>query len=296
MPTTLIPVDAVIVDPDRAKRRKLRDIEDLAASIRELGVMLNPITVNHNMVLIAGWHRLEAAKHLGWSEIEAKIVEMSDVDAVLAEIDENLMRHDLDHLAEAEELARRKTAYETKHPETKHGGTGRNRVAKNATLSFVADTAKKTNQTPRTVYNTVRIATKIDASVRNQLRDTDTADSKTDLLELAKLTTETQRVVADRIVEGQAASVRDAVKTLKAEAKAESDALLSSGEVDRLRFRERFAKSRRGLTDVLAFDAVRVAETHNDQEIAILRDTLRSVDAWLTRIEQAATQRLRRVG
>ena len=44
-------------------------IDAITASIREVG-MMNPITVTADHTLIAGLHRLEAAKRLGWTEIE----------------------------------------------------------------------------------------------------------------------------------------------------------------------------------------------------------------------------------
>ena len=45
-------------------------VAELAASIQELG-LLSPIIVNSNGELIAGAHRLEACKQLGWDDIPA---------------------------------------------------------------------------------------------------------------------------------------------------------------------------------------------------------------------------------
>ncbi len=51
-------------------RRKLDTdhVKELADSIQELG-LLNPITIDREYFLIAGLHRLEAAKMLGWIEV-----------------------------------------------------------------------------------------------------------------------------------------------------------------------------------------------------------------------------------
>lgn len=47
-------------------------VRELADSIAKVG-LLNPITVDQEYTLIAGLHRLEAAKLLGWSEIECNV-------------------------------------------------------------------------------------------------------------------------------------------------------------------------------------------------------------------------------
>ena len=92
-------------------------IEAMAASIREVG-MMNPITVTADHTLIAGLHRLEAAKRLGWTEIECSVSDMDALHTELAEIDENVIRTGLSDLELSELLARRKKIYEMLHPAT----------------------------------------------------------------------------------------------------------------------------------------------------------------------------------
>ena len=41
--------------------------------------VINPISVDEDMTLIAGAHRLEAAKNLGWETIEAKVFNEEDL-------------------------------------------------------------------------------------------------------------------------------------------------------------------------------------------------------------------------
>jgi ParB family chromosome partitioning protein len=74
-------------------RSDLGDLKSLAASLRELG-QLQPIVVSSALELIAGGRRLAAAKSLGWTEIEAKIVEdlTGAADLLRAERDENTCR------------------------------------------------------------------------------------------------------------------------------------------------------------------------------------------------------------
>ena len=54
------------------REASLSGIKEPARSIFEVG-LLNPITVDPNHTLIAGLHRLEAAKRLGWTEIECAV-------------------------------------------------------------------------------------------------------------------------------------------------------------------------------------------------------------------------------
>ena len=103
-------------------RRSLRDVEALAQSIKEVG-LLNPITVTPDLTLIAGYHRLEACKRLGWKDIPVQIMKLDGLKAELAEIDENLVRNELTVLEHAEALKRRKEIYEALHPKSKKGGS-----------------------------------------------------------------------------------------------------------------------------------------------------------------------------
>lgn len=97
-----------------------KDIKELALSISEIG-LLNPITLTGNYILIAGLHRLEAVKLLGWKEVECSITGLNGLPAELAELDENLARANLSPLELGELLARRKDIYESLCPKTKAG-------------------------------------------------------------------------------------------------------------------------------------------------------------------------------
>src|SRR5437773_12375629 len=99
--------DIKVVD----RKRKAGDISQLAASIKEVG-LLNPIVILPDGTLVAGLNRLEACKSLGWEEIEANIRELDGLHAELAEIDENLIRNELAVIQRAKQVARRKEIYE----------------------------------------------------------------------------------------------------------------------------------------------------------------------------------------
>jgi hypothetical protein len=132
---------------------------------------------------------------------------VSDIDAELMEIDENLERHELTVLQRGEQMARRKELYEARHPTTKVGslpgkpGGGKQAIAKKEIISsFADDTAQKAGVSPKTVQQEVKIAQDIDDEVKDAIRGTDLEDRKVDLLELSRLPKEEQGPVADEAI------------------------------------------------------------------------------------------------
>ena len=73
-------------------RKDLGDLENLKDSLRTYG-LLNPITLNSRYELIAGERRLTAATQLGWTNIQANIVDnLTEVEQLEMEIAENNQR------------------------------------------------------------------------------------------------------------------------------------------------------------------------------------------------------------
>jgi len=149
------------------RKREASNITALAESIQEIG-LINPITIRPDGTLNTGLNRLKACQSLGWQEIEVNISELDDLNAELAEIDENLIRNELHWADRDKQLKRRKEIYELKHPETKKGNSiektlikAREEVERNdfASLpSFAQDTANKTGYTNRSVELSVQRA------------------------------------------------------------------------------------------------------------------------------------------
>lgn len=95
-----------------------------------------------------GLYRLEAANLLGWAEIDCTITSLEGLQAELAEIDENMTRHNPNYLEEGEQLARRKEIYETLQPETRQGKRSDEHFAKmsagyEAEQAWLADSIQK---------------------------------------------------------------------------------------------------------------------------------------------------------
>ena len=86
----LIPIKDI-----KIKKRVRKDLGDLSAlkeSLKLYGLM-NPITLNKKYELIAGERRLQAAKQLGWTTINANIIDnLSEIEQLEMELEENNQR------------------------------------------------------------------------------------------------------------------------------------------------------------------------------------------------------------
>ena len=73
-------------------RKDLGNLENLKDSMKIYGLM-NPITLNSRYELIAGERRLQSAIQLGWTSINANIIDnLSEVEQLEMEIEENNQR------------------------------------------------------------------------------------------------------------------------------------------------------------------------------------------------------------
>jgi len=102
-------------------------VDKLASSIRDIG-LIQPITVRQRSIMsgglaeqgfqvVAGHHRVAACRALGWTEIDAIVIEAGEhLQAELIEIDENLCRSELTNSQRAKAVKRRKEIWEALHP------------------------------------------------------------------------------------------------------------------------------------------------------------------------------------
>ena len=86
-------------------------IKELAESIKTTG-LINPITVDTQNYLIAGFHRWSAVKALGWKTVPSIVKDTSGIQSELIEIDENLKRNELNHIEIAEHIVKREELLE----------------------------------------------------------------------------------------------------------------------------------------------------------------------------------------
>ncbi|WP_343252638.1 ParB/RepB/Spo0J family partition protein [Ligaoa zhengdingensis] len=209
----LININDIKINPGRRKAVP-EDVQRLSESIAEIG-MMNPITVDANYTLVAGLHRLEAAKRLDWTEVECAVCELDGLHAELAEIDENVIRTGLSDLELSELLARRKKIYEALHPATiarNLPGHASNYESSSDKLTgkekpFSQDTAEKMGVSPRTVERHIQIGENLTPETKEILRSADTKITKQNLTKLSRLEPEQQTEAAKRLTEGTIKSV-----------------------------------------------------------------------------------------
>lgn len=230
------------------RKRKLNDdkVNSLVESFKAIG-QLQPITVareNGGYRLIAGLHRIEAARSLGWEAIEATVFDGDDVELELAEIDENLMRNDLTVLEQGEHLARRQELVGWKIGENQHTVCGSEMISYPKSQ---AELAKEIGMTERTARNRIQAARNILPEVKDTIRNTEIANSTTQLLELARLAPERQVEVAKSITDG-AESIAEAVKVVK-RIERKADIEKQRSEIESNKF-----KPPDGLFDVIVID------------------------------------------
>ncbi|WP_194913632.1 ParB N-terminal domain-containing protein [Azospirillum sp. INR13] len=209
---------------------RLRAVDDgyvalLAENIQETGRLRQPIEVRTvkggGFRLIAGGHRLAACTKLEWATISAFVYEATEDEARLAEIDENLVRHELNPLDRATFLFERKAIYERLNPEAAKGGDRGNqhtggKTRQSEIVSFSRDTAERIGLTDRTIQLAVKIATGLAPDVKAAVVGTEIAKTQAELLALAKLGPAEQRAVLGMLLGDapKAKSVREALTVL----------------------------------------------------------------------------------
>jgi hypothetical protein len=214
-----IELSRITVPPDRLRALQPDKVDELAKSIGRAGLQ-HPIRVRvkngGGYELIAGRHRLEAARKLDHKTILAGVVEDIDADqARLDEIDENLIRAELSPAERARHLAERKRIYEKLHPETKStskGGPGRAKQTRRqngdeSVDRFTKDTAKKTGKSERTIQREVERGEKVGGVVLADIAGT-SLDKGDEIDALAKLSEDEQIALAERAKAGEKVTAR----------------------------------------------------------------------------------------
>ena len=191
-----VSVESVTVG-DRLRSLDPDKVAMLAESMDAIGLQ-HPINVikpdgEETLHLVAGHHRLEAARKLGWQEIDFVFVGL--VDSQLWEIDENLCRSDLtageraQHMAKRTEVVRQQSVF----AEFAETDSGQSQNAQRGQGKLVADIAKATGRSKRSVEADKARGKNIAADVQKEIAGTTIEDSGVQLDALAKATPEEQR-------------------------------------------------------------------------------------------------------
>jgi ParB-like chromosome segregation protein Spo0J len=214
------PVERVIVGK---RLRPVRDVTDLAESMDQIG-LLNRITLLPDGTLVAGAHRLAAAKHLGWATIPARIAELNEIDSELAEIDENLRRTELTVLEQAEHLLRREELLAAKGVRAKAGDNQHSETTTTATI------AGSMGISERSAQQRLQIARGLSQEARDALRGTELAESTTKLVELSRQPQQYQVAIVRKMVDDGYMTVDAAASTVIPRKPEPDPALVAEGE------------------------------------------------------------------
>lgn len=208
-----IPVNEIQVKEGR-RSADADSVRGLADSIREVG-LLNPLTVDGSHTLIAGLHRLEAVRLLGWTEVECTVSSLEGLAAELAEIDENIVRSGLSAIEYGEILLHRKEVYEALHPEAKHGGDRKSGEIKtknfrfDSAKSFAQDTAEKLGVVPRTVELQIQTAKNLTPEAKEIIKETHAKITRETARKLSRLEPGQQKEAAAKLAAGKIRSVEE---------------------------------------------------------------------------------------
>lgn len=119
-----VKIGEIQVNRDERQRSEI-NVDDLIDSIGRIGV-LNPIIVTRDLVLIAGERRLTAAKALNLSDIPVRFAdELSQTEAQIIELEENLKRKELPWRDEVKAVGRLHKLYSAPNPDWSQVDTAR---------------------------------------------------------------------------------------------------------------------------------------------------------------------------
>lgn len=244
---TNIALRDIIVPENRARSYDPLKAEALAGSIAEQG-LFHPITVRQtgNMFeLVLGLHRYRAAEMNKFDSIEARISDLSDDEARLAEVLENLARVELNALDRCQHLFDLKQSYERQYPAAGHGKESPKR--KSLPLSekpqeifgFSRNVAERIGLSQRTICLAVAIWAGLSNETRSRLYGTDLAKKQTELKALSDLSETLQTKALDLIFDetGDVTNASGALAALKgnvALTPVEREVIRLSKEIDQI--------------------------------------------------------------
>lgn len=224
------------------------EVDRLAKSISEIGLIQPIVVVATSVVrityvpgwkIVAGHHRVAACRALGWTEIDAIVIENEGhLESELIEIDENLCRAELTISQRTAFTKRRKHIWEVLNPvelEVAHvappvdldlGGSrcatqlntdsrGQKKSAQQ-TKGFAAATAEATGQSKATTNRALARSKVLTDEALDKITGT-SLDSGVELDALAKLPEPERAELIERAAGGEAVSARQTVIAFKDE-------------------------------------------------------------------------------
>jgi ParB family chromosome partitioning protein len=236
---TPISLSDITIPDDRARSYDPLKAQALAGSIAEQG-LFHPITVRpagDAYELVLGLHRYRAAEMNKAETIEARVSDLSDDAARLAEVMENLARAELIALDRCQHLYELKQVWEQMHPDFANGGGDQSGGHTMPTgdeqpevFGFASHVAEQIGLAKRTINHSVNIWKGLTKETRARFYGADLAKKLTELKALSDLSPARQTKVLDLIfdeasdvtnVAGALAALEGGVKPSAAERRVE---------------------------------------------------------------------------
>lgn len=225
------PIEDVSID-EIFDGNRLREIEpawaEAMAAAMEQGARLPPVVlrrpdpregITQLYALVSGGHRLVAHRFIGRVSIRAEISTYDALQARLAEIEENLIRHELTPLDRAVFLAEHKRVYEELYPDTQHGAAPKSRKKREELKSqglrfnsvrFTKAAAERCNLSERTVQAALTLVSALSPEAIQILRGTEWARNASELQRLSAEPADRQVRLARLHSRGEGATVAKA--------------------------------------------------------------------------------------
>lgn len=180
----------------RLRNPKKEKVGELAESIKLCG-LINPITIDNDYFLLAGWHRWSAYKVLGYKTIPCIIRDTTRLRGELIECEENISRVELDAIEIAEHIERREEILNELGIRMKNGGN-----QYSVGMVTTPELAKQLGMSGRT-YRMKREVINLNPEVRDLLKGTEFAKNLGDMVKLSQQSDEIQLQVANHLITGQ---------------------------------------------------------------------------------------------
>lgn len=208
---------ANILIPEGRRELNAEKVKSLKESISEIGLM-TPITVREvgdYAYLVTGHHRYAAVHDTGYEKIEAFVIQCTDEEAELWEIDENLMRSELTAAQISAALKRRKDLWLSSK-----SGTGCPTLTGRGNASFSSDASEKLGQSKRSINRHINRAEAMGADIE-RVQGT-SLDTGAEIDALVKLNPVKREEVIQAAERGEDVSAQERLRELNNLTKKES--------------------------------------------------------------------------
>ena len=208
------------------------NIEEIAESINDIG-LINPISIDSDQNLIAGYHRLQAYKLLGLKEIPAIISNQKELKARLQEIDENLKRAELTAIEKSIHIEEREVILREINQLSQKGDNRFSIQGKSTQAQRAAEIGMS-----RRNYQYHKELENLHPEVKDLLNDTKFSSNLMDLVLLSRESDDIQLAVTNALIVGKVHSIKRALIIEKTKANR-----ISSPYIDGLPdFKERYGE------------------------------------------------------